>query len=296
MITSLRASNCVYRTFVYPMSRKLVVLGGTGFLGKRICEAAVEANFKVTSLSRSGKAVSSEAWAQEVEWKSCDIFEPKSYASELRNATDVVHSLGILLENENYKKQVNGTSLWPTSIPELPKMSTLFGKNPLEKGGHGNGANAKKSSATNFTYEMMNKYSATLLVDTYMKVNAGNARTFSYVSADRGFPMIPRGYIDSKRAAEAHIMQYEDEIRPIILRPGFMFDERNTRADGRARVRDLLQLLNCGNELLLGKKVGCVNELVRPLISTQQVAHALMAVLNDAEFKGVLSLEDMISV
>lgn len=75
-----------------------------------------------------------------------------------------------------------------------------------------------------------------------------------------------------------------------------MFDERNTRADGRARVRDLLQLLNCGNELLLGKKVGCVNELVRPLISTQQVAHALMAVLNDAEFKGVLSLEDMISV
>ncbi|CDO91742.1 unnamed protein product [Kluyveromyces dobzhanskii CBS 2104] len=264
------------------MVRKLVVLGGTGFLGKRICEAAIEANFQVVALSRSGKATSSEPWAKEVEWKSCDIFDPETYAPVLRNATDVVHSLGILLESENYKKQING-AFW-----KGPQLSIgKFGRNPLEP------TTPKKST---FTYDMMNRYSATLLADTYMKVNGGQAQTFSYVSADKGFPLIPSGYINSKRQAEEHILQYKKQIRPIIMRPGFMFDERNTKTDGRTQIRNLLQTLNCGNEMIFRKKIPFVNDLIRPLISTQQVAHSLIIALQDPDFEGVLTLDAMIKM
>ncbi|CAH02781.1 ubiquinone biosynthesis protein COQ11 [Kluyveromyces lactis] len=264
------------------MSRKLIVLGGTGFLGKRICEAAVGANFQVVSLSRSGKATSSEPWANEVEWRSCDIFNPDTYAPVLRNATDVVHSLGILLENENYKKQING-SFW--SVPKLSFGG--FGKNPLAP---------KKPERSRFTYDMMNRYSATLLADTYMKVNGGQAQTFSYISADRGFPSIPSGYIDSKRQAEEHISQYGKQIRSIILRPGFMFDERNSESDGRTQIRNFLQMLNCGNEMVLRQKIPFVNDLVRPLISTQQVAHSLILALQDPNCEGVLTLDEMLKM
>lgn len=262
------------------MSRKLVVFGGSGFLGKRICEAAVASNFQVVSLSRSGKSVSSEPWAKEVEWKSCNVFDPESYAPILRDTTDIVHSLGILLENPDYKKQISGSS-W--SLPQWTIPS--FGKNPLN-------ANEPPSR---FTYDMMNRYSATLLADTFIKV-APRAKTITYISADRGFPLIPSGYINSKRQAEQHIMQYDNRIRPILARPGFMFDEVKNGIDARAQIKNLLQLLNCANELILRKRLGFVNEIARPLISTQQVARSIVHSLNDENVHGVLTLEQMLKI
>lgn len=262
------------------MNRKLIVFGGTGFLGKRLCQAAVCSNFQVISLSRSGKAPSSDPWAREVQWKSCDIFDASSYSSFLKDATDVVHSIGILLENESYKKQINGSFLSSLRIPPLK-----FGFNPLKQ----------KPENDKFTYDMMNKYSATLLLDTFLKSSV-NPNSFTYVSADKGFPMIPKGYINSKRLAEDYLMQHRDKVRPIILRPGFMFDEMKGGIDARSQVKNALQLLNCGNDLILRNQFSCVNGLVRPLISTQQVGRSLVHALEDDKIQGVMTLEDMLKV
>lgn len=123
---------------------------------------------------------------------------------------------------------------------------------------------------------------------------AGRKVTLSYISADKGFPLIPAGYINSKRQAEEGIMRLEHQLRPLLFRPGFMFDEARDVADARSALRDVLELLNCGNELLLRRNVGCVNQLLRPTVSTQQVARALLKHIEDESSYGVISLEDIL--
>lgn len=117
------------------MIPKLIVFGGNGFLGKRICQEAVTSGYQVVSVSRSGKAphsneLNDKQWMQEVQWTAADIFKPDSYHELLNNATNVVHSLGILLENENYKQTLSKS---PTYDSKSRLLSFGAGPNPLKK-------------------------------------------------------------------------------------------------------------------------------------------------------------------
>lgn len=53
--------------------KKVVVLGGSGFVGKRICEGLVAQGAKVVSLSRSGAPKLTAPWVSEVRWQSGDV-------------------------------------------------------------------------------------------------------------------------------------------------------------------------------------------------------------------------------
>ncbi|AGO11968.1 AaceriAGR291Cp [[Ashbya] aceris (nom. inval.)] len=270
------------------MRRNLVVFGGTGFLGKRICQLAATSGVfdKVTSLSRSGRAPdSSEKWSSAVNWASCNIFDPATYQSHLHGATDVVHSVGILLENPDYKTQLASSPLGSlASLGQLVKPK--WARNPLQQ------------NNPQFTYDAVNRRTAMLLAETVAAIakDSGAERkvSFSYISADKGFPLIPAGYINSKRQAEEGLMRLEHQLRPLLFRPGFMFDEARGVKDARSALRDVLELLNCGNELLLRRNVGCVNQLLRPTVSTQQVARALLKHIQDERSYGVVSLEDIL--
>lgn len=274
------------------MIPKIVVFGGNGFLGKRICQEAINNGFKVLSVSRSGKAPPLQSpndrqWIAEVEWKSGDVFNPDSYKKYLHGASNVVHSMGILLEDESYKMRVKS----PLSGSfDLKSLIPSFGSNPLDK------------KNPNFTYQRMNKESALLLAQTFSQIidpsetKVKDMPTFTYISADKGFPITPKGYIHSKREAEAGLMRYEDVFRPILVRPGFMFDEYKTTRDARSYVHHALEFLNCSNRLLLGNKLRFVNEMVRPTVSTQQVSRSIIKKIKDPSFKGVLPLESIIDM
>lgn len=267
--------------------RNLVVFGGSGFLGKRICQLASSKDYNVISLSRSGRSPLNESskWTNNVQWESCDIFNPDTYKKYLVGASDVVHSIGILLEDQRYKMRINNSM---SSQNSSCVQWFAFGKNPLEK------------KDPNFTYEKMNKYSAMLLADTFSSIckkrsSSSSESTFSYVSADRGFFMIPKDYIGSKRQAEEHIVKYNDVFRPICIRPGFMFDEAKHANDTRSTLKNMLDLANCGNRLLLGNNVQFVNDLIRPAVSTQQVSRALISKMEDPKYSGIVNLEDILS-
>lgn len=274
------------------MVPKLLVFGGNGFLGRRICQEAVQNGFQVLSLSRSGRAPQPQApqdkhWIGEVQWEAADVFNPQSYNRYLRDATDVVHSLGILLEDESYKTKVRNPF---NKSFDLKSLLPSFGSNPLDK------------KNPNFTYERMNKESAIILAQAFNKSleshenKPENMPTFTYISADRGFPLIPKGYINSKRQAEVELMKFENIFRPILMRPGFMFDEYKTSADARSYLHNGLELLNCGNRVLLGNKVQFVNDLIRPTVSTQQVSRTILTKIKNPNFMGVVSLESMLSM
>lgn len=275
------------------MIPKLIVFGGNGFLGKRICQEAVTSGYQVVSVSRSGKAphsneLNDKQWMQEVQWTAADIFKPDSYHELLNNATNVVHSLGILLENENYKQTLSKS---PTYDSKSRLLSFGAGPNPLKK------------SSPYFTYEMMNKQSAIILADTFKQKilkkskkeqEKANQRSFTYISADKGFPLIPSGYINSKREAEIELEKMQRYFRPIIVRPGFMFDEHRNAIGPRSFIHTALELLYCGNKFLLRNKLQLLNDLISPTVSTQQVSKSVLKNIENPDFKGVVTLEEIL--
>ena len=55
---------------------KVTVLGGTGFVGSRVCMVLVSKGAEVTSVSRSGRCpgwASDEPWTKEVKWVTADL-------------------------------------------------------------------------------------------------------------------------------------------------------------------------------------------------------------------------------
>lgn len=264
------------------LTRKIVVFGGNGFLGQKICQRAVQLNWDVTSVSISGKihdetTQNNEEWIERVKWVEGDIFNPHTYRDLLADKTDVVHTIGILLENSNYKKWLNDP------------FSLLQPKNPL----------LRTITDEQMTYERWNTQSATTLAlefhsmlnkDTKPLCNTnglGLRPSFTYISSDHSFPMIPKGYIDSKRRAERLLEKFNDKnYRVIIPRPGFMFDE--TTHDLRNVLAEALKLLDYPNKMILNRST-CLQP-----ISTKKVAHIVCDKIASNQYNGTVKLTDML--
>ncbi|KAF3309291.1 hypothetical protein TWF173_011293 [Orbilia oligospora] len=214
----------------------LAVFGGNGFLGSKICQAATQRNWKVISLSRSGEPdwqTSSKSgcrpeWAENVTWVSADIFEPATYKPHLADADAVVHSMGLLLEAD-YKDVLRGKE---NPISGLRKAFGTTGsawpksKNPLEKvpGEEtvGTGEGSSDTGGRQLTYEKLNRDSALIAAKQFVESSSAPKKTFLYISAAAGFPVLPQRYISTKREAEDLLSQVPD-FRSIFFRPGFMY-------------------------------------------------------------------------
>jgi uncharacterized protein YbjT (DUF2867 family) len=93
------------------MAQKLVVLGGSGFIGREVCRVAVQRGYEVVSLSRRGAPGSGAASG--VRWLQADVASDGAWKDELRGATAVIHTLGILREHSRQNitfKRINGDS------------------------------------------------------------------------------------------------------------------------------------------------------------------------------------------
>lgn len=205
--------------------KKLVVCGGNGFLGSRICNAAVARDWDVVSISRSGEpswpAVSSHttapAWSQSVTWRSANILQPSTYASDLQSADAVVHSMGILLEAD-YKGVLQGKESPISGLKRAFSATKQGGNaNPMEQGS----AIEPGEKDGQITYELMNRDSAIVLA---REANAAGVKSFAYISAAAGAPILPGRYIKTKREAESAISTNFPQMRNLFFRPGFLFD------------------------------------------------------------------------
>jgi NADH dehydrogenase len=78
----------------------LLVTGGNGFIGRRVCERAIRDGHEVTSVARSGPPAPEHrgSWASAVEWLAADVFSPHEWRSAVADADRVVHSIGTLSE------------------------------------------------------------------------------------------------------------------------------------------------------------------------------------------------------
>lgn len=87
-------------------TERVVVLGGSGFVGSAICKAAVSKGIEVISLSRSGRPSDSSSWVDQVTWKSGDVFYV-NWDDVLAGATAVVSTIGGF-GNEEQMQRING--------------------------------------------------------------------------------------------------------------------------------------------------------------------------------------------
>merc|ERR1712050_580287 len=78
------------------MGTKVTVVGGTGFVGSRVCQRLVEAGCEVTSVSKSGsvpKWCASEAWTQNVKWVANNLVRgPRETLENAIGAPDAIIS------------------------------------------------------------------------------------------------------------------------------------------------------------------------------------------------------------
>ncbi|KAJ8754315.1 hypothetical protein K2173_002766 [Erythroxylum novogranatense] len=85
---------------------RVVVLGGSGFVGSAICKAAVSKGIEVVSLSRSGRPTYPGSWVDQVTWMPGDVFYA-NWDEVLVGATAVVSTLGGF-GSEEQMQRING--------------------------------------------------------------------------------------------------------------------------------------------------------------------------------------------
>lgn len=255
------------------MTKSIAIFGGAGFLGRKICETGVNLGWSVTSISRSGTPPNSQPWTKKVAWEKGDILLPPSYEDKIKSKTAVVHSIGLLFEGLDYKSRINTNFNFLNDLKGLSNQ--VKGPNPMEK-------SYEKS------YEALQRDSAVLLADAYIK-NLEKP-VFVYISADGKPPVVPDGYLTTKREAEFELSC--KSLRGIFMRPSFMFD-KDEHGTGRDVLKGVVNLAHGVKSTVLGDSVSYINKLVRPAVSTDQVARAVFEKIEDETFSGVVTLEEL---
>lgn len=81
------------------MSKKLLVLGGSGFIGSAICKYALSQGLQVTSVSRGGAPKDLTVWQKQVNYIATSALEPNLYAQALSECDGIVHTIGTLIDS-----------------------------------------------------------------------------------------------------------------------------------------------------------------------------------------------------
>merc|ERR1712070_1315802 len=177
------------------VKKKLVVCGGNGFLGNRICKAAVAREWDVTSISRSGEpnwpSVSAHqtapAWSKSVTWRAANILHPETYKSDLEGADAVVHSMGILLEAD-YKGVLTGKE---SPIAGLKRAFSQTKKgsnvNPLERQPGQEMEAAERGGE--LTYELTKREAEDIISTTFPRMRSLFIRPGFLFDSSRGFTL-----------------------------------------------------------------------------------------------------------
>ncbi|XP_052205085.1 uncharacterized protein At1g32220, chloroplastic-like [Diospyros lotus] len=92
-----------------PPTDKLLVLGGSGFVGSHVCREAVMRGLNVSSLSRSGRPSLYKSWANNVFWHQGNLLSTDSLKNALNGVTCVISCVGGFGSN-SFMYKINGTA------------------------------------------------------------------------------------------------------------------------------------------------------------------------------------------
>ncbi|KAF2868117.1 hypothetical protein BDV95DRAFT_580280 [Massariosphaeria phaeospora] len=272
--------------------KKLVVCGGNGFLGSRICKAAAHRGWAVTSISRSGDpnwasvtaSPTPPPWAAAVSWQKGDVLNPASYTQHLESADAVIHSMGILLEAD-YKGVVSGKESPIAGLQRAFSATKAGTQNPLERK-EGEALRPQEKDGQ-LTYEVMNRDTAVSLAK---EASLKNVPTFLYISAAAGTPILPARYITTKREAESIISTSFPAMRSIFIRASFLYDASRAFTMPIAAVSGVAAMVNSAVGGRLTWLMGAGG--IKPL-RADTVGEAVVEALEDAEVRGAVEVKEI---
>ncbi|KAJ3810935.1 mitochondrial protein [Lentinula lateritia] len=310
--------------------RKLLVVGGNGFIGSAICRAALAKGIQVTSVSSSGRPYTTPkghapAWTSKVTWLKGSAHNPTTFSDVLADVHGVVHTLGTLIEDGGKYKQAiregNVTKMIGSAL------GSIFGfQNPLKGSSEG-------------SYEDINRDSALRVCQAFLSSGQGKQspkpRPFVYISAEDVFrPIIPARYIETKREAEMGIeamlstsppgqyrgvyirpsLVYHAHYRPLTTPAAAIFDLSASLhrkiPEGIPKPSQLLHYLGAAlspqsslsmrnahgpsKDASLGSPLDSIaNAITIPPIHVDHVAEATVIALGDSTVGGVVGVERM---
>lgn len=94
---------------------RVTVVGGTGFVGSRVCKALVARAVTVTSVSRSGRIpqwAAGESWTRDVEWVSVDLLGDDDAAVDaaMGSPDSVISCVGVVDPDPEVLRRGNGVA------------------------------------------------------------------------------------------------------------------------------------------------------------------------------------------
>jgi nucleoside-diphosphate-sugar epimerase len=187
--------------------KKLLVLGGTGFVGSKIIALAVKEGWAVTSLSRRGSRGDLPAY-EGVNWVSGDASNPDTVSAIVRGNSEngmgqfdgVIHAIGMLVEGSANK--------WASGSGSVPDAGA--------------------------TFDQVTRQTAFAAMDAVLESPPPHSKIpFVFVSAaevkwtfDDKFSNTPLSFLHryfiAKRAVESRL-QSEEHLRATILRPSLIW-------------------------------------------------------------------------
>jgi nucleoside-diphosphate-sugar epimerase len=253
---------------------KLLVLGGTGFVGQTICKRASLDGYSVTSLSRRGKPPPDKESSSigNVDYRTGDARQKETIANILKEGgyDGVVHCIGLLFDDASglgsYNRFVSGSGSTPDK---------------------------------NSTYDAITRLSASNAIDAtmeYAKKKPGKPFPFVFVScAEAGWPEVPtfglpvekylapdflKRYLLAKRAVEKKLMEEsQPTLRPVIVRPSLIYTLERPLSYPAV------------GAFFVGNKLG-IPILDRP-VTVQALSNAIVRAISRENVKGVQRYMDI---
>ena len=99
--------------------KKLLVLGGNGFVGSHVCMEALGRGVPVVSLNRTGRPDAADgSWVNNVMWVRGDLFDPARWEDSLDEVQAVISCVGGFGTNEQMMRingEANRAAVWAAS-------------------------------------------------------------------------------------------------------------------------------------------------------------------------------------
>ncbi|KAI2502602.1 NAD dependent epimerase [Fragilaria crotonensis] len=213
-VRSVPANAVATMSFTSNKKGKLLVLGGTGFLGQTVCKRAILEGYQVTSLSRRGRAADDTELSSSspIDYRNGDAREKETISKILDEGgyTGVIHCIGLLFDDASGLGQFNVLVSGSGSLPD-----------------------------TNSTYDTITRLTAFNAIDASVEYAKGMTKPSvllyfcrgSWLAGYAGRPQIEkylapewlRRYLVAKRVVEKKLLDMEPTLRPIIVRPSLIY-------------------------------------------------------------------------
>ncbi|KAL9267133.1 hypothetical protein AKJ16_DCAP14347 [Drosera capensis] len=269
-------------------AERLVVLGGSGFVGSAICKAAVSKGIEILSLSRSGRPSYNDPWVDQVSWVpgmyyllSFDeaIQINQSYKHNNDDDDDVTFEnrvsclTPVLCAGDVFYVNWDEVLVGATAV-----VSTL--------GGFGN-------------EEQMKRINGEANVVAVNAAKDYGVPKFILISVhDYNLPpfLLQSGYFTGKRKAESEVLSKYPNAG-VVLRPGFIYGKR--KVDGFEIPLDLIGeplerfLRATENFTRPLSSLPASDLLLAPPVSVDDVALAVVNAIRDDDFFGIFTIEQI---